>query len=332
MKYLIIFCFTTINMNAQVRLVPQINNSSCWAASLAMVSSVVDARPRDQYHFIKLRCKNPDPTKCLCSATTIPDEEMVKLTELNIDNYKNFCLDSLGLHHIEHLFINKKPIIYDYKLNGSTGGGDSHIVVMDMLEKRAIFSKNSISWIRLQDPWPKNIGNVYFLSYEMYYSQKGKYTISYSDDSEIIGVDTNDDEYLSNVLFNSDSDSLVQSFLDNIKAAPDELSDSFYKSINIDKSLEISVSKKFRLISVGNDTRTSPDGGMSIFSIDTFLSSGFETIINFLFQNETIKAVISMSKVINSDNKYAFNNNWIINHIESGEKYQMMSEIAKKKI
>ncbi|RYU93787.1 papain-like cysteine protease family protein [Emticicia agri] len=331
MKYFIIFCFVAMNIQAQVNPIPQLYHNSCWAASLAMVARTIGSSHLDQCFFIKQRCKGSG-SQCNCSTSSISDNEMKKFTAKNIKDYTISTSNSLGLSQIINLINSKKPIIYDYKLSGE----ESHIVVMDGVEGKKMADGKNISWIHISDPWPMKFGNDYFVTYEGYFSKpkinendinkSRKYTIS----SDIIpspALNSNDVSYLNNVLFNGNSKDVINGLLDNIKTSPSIFSNSFYIIINFDKSQASStgISRGLRIINVGN-------AGTLIGAVtepNILLSRDNEATINFLIQNSTIKTAITTVKISNVYNSFDFNNNWIINHIERGDRYKTLLDQAK---
>jgi len=298
---------------------------------MAMVSGVIDARPLSQSDFIQLRYG----IDCSGLATTITDAEMADFTARHLKNYTHFAVGSLGLHHIAQLVNHSKPVIYDFKLNSNT---QSHIVVMDQVEKTALLpDKRNISWIHVSDPWPVNQGNSYYITYERYYSQRKiadtdedperKYTISLLT-KDRPNLDDNDNHYLSNVIFNENSDELVRAFLNNITASPDVFSDSFYEEVNFDKSFAAitKVSRGYRVLNVGNKGTIAEAG----VKIETLLGMDADIRIYFLSQNNSIRTIITTARATNPHNHFGFEDNWIINHIERADRFQSMEFVLNK--
>lgn len=301
-----------------------------------MVSKAVDSQPLNQCHFVCLRKSGNGGLGCDCFTTVIPDTEMADLTAKKIKNYTHFTLGSLGLHHISDLVNDKKPIIYDYKLSGD----ESHIVVMDEVERKKMANGKNISWIHIADPWPKDTGNCYFTTYERYYAQPNikknnsgksrKYTISFAKSTNS-GLNANDSTYLKNVFFSDNPRNLIQGLLNNIRDSSETFSNSFYNTINFNKSLAsvTKISRSYHVVYVRNIGTTGQSDSIKTVLIRTLLNEDPETDINFLVQNNQIKTVITSAKVNNPNNSFSFNNKWIINHIESGKKYQSLLEKAK---
>nr|WP_255408960.1 papain-like cysteine protease family protein [Emticicia sp. TH156] len=318
-----------------MKLIPQTDMNSCWAASMAMVSLALDDEPKSQEEFIKLRNNAIGLNEYPYRATTIPDDDMADFTAENLSGYTSFTEGSLGLHQIKQLLEDSKPVIYDYKLNSNT---QSHLVVMDKVEKTAVLpDKCNISWIHISDPWPINQGNGFYITYERYYGQgkiddsdsgpRRKYTITLLTNNRP-NLNNDDIIYLSNVFFKETSDELIRAFLKHVEALPDTHGDSFYDEINFNKSLAAAtrVSKGYRVLNVG--TRgTFADSGVKI---ETLLGMDADTYIYFLGQNNKITTIITTAKVRNPHNQFGFNDNWIINHIERADRFESMAPILER--
>lgn len=342
MKYLILLIFITIRVQAQT--IPQICDNSCWAASLAMVSAKVDTWPKTQCHFINLKA---GISNCDCVRNRkIIDSDMFTLTKESIYGYEVFSRSSLSLTLMKSLFDRKKPIIYDYVLayNDEPDSDESHIVVMDSLEEiknltnlETTFQSQhttqllrdndrNLSLIRIKDPWPKNVGNEYFITYERYYNQgdneRGKYTISYTDSCRvpIYRTSTAMRNYLNRILFNTDSNKLVQTLLKNIANSPGSFSPLFYRTVNFNKALSSSslISNEFDVLSVNIGTFLNGE-----ISITTLLNNDYYQKISCISQQGVVKTIVSTSS-LNSP----VEGMWIIYHIENGKRYQTMLEVV----
>lgn len=324
-----------MTVSKEFNIIPQTDVNSCWAASLAMVSGAIDTEFRTQTDFIRLRNTDLGFTEYPRFATTIPDAEMADFTAKHLQNYKNFRSGSLGLHYIAELANNRKPVIYDYKLNSNI---QSHLAVIDKVENISVLpDKRNIAWMHISDPWPVNYGNSYYISYERYYCQgkikdsnavpDRKYTISLLTEDRP-NFKNDDNNYLANVLFSNNCDELIRAFLKNIESLPDMFNDKFYEEINFEKSLaaETKVSRGFRVLNVGNKgTFLESD-----IKIETLLGMDADTYVYFLSQNENIKTIISAAKVKNPHNPFGFDDNWILNHVERADRFESMEGVLKR--
>ena len=335
----IIFCFFILINEIHGQVIPQCGDYSCWAASLAMVSKKVDLFPKNQCQFIQIKEKS-DTILCLhcrkeidCPASPIHEEEMQNITKENLYGYTNKRNLSMSLNHINKLFDKSKPIIYDFRLDGTS----SHVVVIDKAENIVFNNNRNISFLKIKDPWPKCVGNEYLMTYERYYIQhqeieeggiearnSGKYTISYIDytmnNAEII---SSDKKYLRNVLYDSTSEGAIGSLIYNLRENTSKFSPDFFRVTNLNKADSLlkktKITNVFNVMNVNKATimrDTTFSDGFS--SISTLLNIDYNEMISCIAQKVEVCTIISTSKKLLKYPKYEFYNNWVIYHIESG--------------
>jgi hypothetical protein len=330
------------------QVIPQCDHSSCWAASLAMVSKSIDVYPKNQYHFIIARNSiRPISTvnwssPCDCSTTTIPEKDMFNIAHENLLGYNRFSNYSLGLHHINNLTLRKKPIIYDYRLETTS----SHIVLIDAVENVVFNDNKNISFLKIKDPWPKCVGNEYLMTYERYYEQNrspmvegvhsGKYTISFDECTESdYGINDIDRNYLNKVIYEASSEKVILSLINRLKTYTSSFSSSFFNLINLSNwsssLLSLKITNEFYVTNVGSSTyATSLTEPILPLTIETLLNRDYMEMISCISQDDKVKTIISTSnKPYNGI--YPFYKNWVIYHLENGERnYASFLELAKK--
>ncbi len=327
-----IFCFFILINEIHGQVIPQCGDSSCWAACLAMISKTVDDYPKSQQFFIKMIKNTPNSDKvCGCDASTIDEKSYFKLVQENIIGYQHKSSNSMGLGYIKSLLNNKKPIIYNYTLDGTS----SHIVVIDNFEHHNLGHAN-ISLLKIKDPWIQCKGNEYFMTYERYYVQNQgttgndhskKYTISHTTNCTTVqdGITELDKDYLNKILYDSTSSSIISKFLNSAYS----LSNDFFTITHLDKTkLSISsIFQEFIISNVGERTFTTDTS----FKISTLLNyeSNFAEKISCIAQEGVVKTIISTSNKT-MPSSYPFYNNWIIYHIEKGQVFEDMFYLARQ--
>lgn len=304
---------------------------------MAMVSKTIDVFPKNQYTFIQMNGGSIDSSG-YCRALRIGYKPFVQIVKENLKGYTHFSDNSMGLDYMKSLLLNKKPIIYNYNLDGT----QSHIVVIDSFLHNDFDTSNNICLLKIKDPWPVNQGNEYYMTYERYYAQNQgysdaqprKYTISFDDDCNSTGGDgiTNTDKnYLRKVLYDRTSSGVINSLFNGIGKFPRKFNKEFYQTSGLDSSdmSSYKIYKEFYIINVSLATFTSDPS----FSINTLLNyeSNFIEKLSVISKTDSIKTVISTSnKKPHSDSTYDFYNNWIIYHIEKGRYFEDILFLANQ--
>jgi hypothetical protein len=323
----------------------QYTDNSCWAASLAYVSSKTAIYKKSQCDIIRIREAMPILADCRDSTKvpTIIEKELVDLASEILNGYKCHTNNSMGINRVTTLLnTQKKPIIYNYLYDCMS----SHIVVMDNVEKQIYNKDNHISLIRVKDPWPKSRGNEYYMTYERYYAQSiipdndlsstNKYTIFWSDcrnNCTGFGITDKDKNYLQKVLYDSTAISLVNQFIAKqsslITKGKSTLSDDFFRVTNIPKlrMRSLKTDAVFKVISSGKDKLFFED---TLISLTTIMNADFDEKIICVNEADTVKTVVSVSNKKVRTPTYTFYNNWIFYNIEKGAEFDAFFRIRNE--
>lgn len=330
MKKIILLLFFAKILNAQV--IPQCDATSCWAASMAMVSKKIDLFPKMQTQFISMNGGSFDSLG-KCKSLKIGVWPYFQMVKENLYGYTNLNFRSMGLNYIKQTLTKNKPIIYNYNLDGSA----SHIVIIDTVLSTDYDSLKSISFLKIKDPWPEGKGNEYYMTYERYYAQNqgnipdstndlrqpDKYTISFSENcnsNENDGIKDIDKDYLNKIIYDSTSVGVIDKFLVDLKENKLNLSSDFIKNTGLKPGLTLNytINKEFMVLYVSKATYINDS-----LKIETLLNHQFSEKISVISYNDSIKTIISTSnKVPPSGSTYPFYGNWIIYHIENGASFE----------
>ncbi len=323
-----------VNLTPLVKLIPQQDNTACWAASIAMVYNTINDKNSTNNcdnlqceiitynHIDDGKTKHCGCPKCYTSSQKSIDQ-LKPIISYFIPEYSKIDIGkTMLLNSIKTLIIDKKkPIIYDFIYKGD---GTKHLSVISGIERQEASQNNFITLMKITDPFPVCKGNEYYMTYERYFYQDGvnsstssigKYTIH----PELNTLETHEDslnnnKYITNVFYNNSEKELINNFIEVAKSN-NTLSEDFFKITTLPNHFEnIKVGLSLKIKNIGTDEISIISSSEIAEKLKYLRNTKYNEKLICLIKNCTIQTTITTSNIGTENAK-----KWIIYSIEKGK-------------